>query len=70
MFMSSICYGSAYFTDDSGPWIISGLRLVQTQDASSEDVYVVPRTRGSEVAVPSPPPPTFPQGNGINALSE
>ena len=30
-------------------WIIHGPRLVQTQAASSEDVYVIPRTRGSEV---------------------
>ena len=46
-------------------WIISGPRLVQTQDASSEDVCIIPRIQGSEVAIPCPPPPTFPQGNGM-----
>ena len=42
---------SAYFTDDSGPWIISGPRLVQTQAALNDAVYVIPRIQGSEVFV-------------------
>jgi len=30
-------------------WIIHASRLVQTQDAASEAVWVIPRIRGSEV---------------------
>jgi len=30
-------------------WAIHASRLVKTQDALSEDVYVIPRTQGSEV---------------------
>jgi hypothetical protein len=40
---------SAYFTDDSGTWIISGPRLVQIQAALNEAVYVILRIQGSEV---------------------
>ena len=42
---------SAYFTDDSDAWIISGPRLLQTQGALNEAVCVIPRIQGDEVFV-------------------
>jgi len=39
---------SAAFTDDSEACIFSGWRLVQTQAALNEAVYVILRIQGSE----------------------
>jgi len=46
-------------------WIIQASRVVQTQTALNEAVYVIPRTQSGEVAIPYPPPLTFPLGSGM-----
>jgi len=45
------CFFSYKIPISGTAWIISGPRLVPTQAISSEDVCVIPRTRGSEVLV-------------------
>ena len=58
----------SFFRVYEAAWIISTSRLVQTQDALNEAVYVILRIQGSEAAVPCPPPPAFPQGGGISSI--